>query len=90
MMELRYRKTWRLDKRNSRIIKHKENNNIVGVAIGRATYGQDARIMAAAPEMFNLLLDELFPSSNCGGLIDPSREIKIRTLLEWISEGAFE
>ena len=41
----------------------------------------DARLIAAAPEMYELLKEELIPISDYGGIVSLSREDKIRKLL---------
>ena len=41
----------------------------------------DARLIAAAPEMYELLKEELIPISDYGGILSLSREDKIRKLL---------
>ena len=39
------------------------------------------RLIAAAPEMYRLLKEELIPTSDYGGILSFSREAKIRTVL---------
>ena len=41
----------------------------------------NARLIAAAPEMYELLKEELIPTSDYGGILSFEREKKIRTLL---------
>ena len=45
---------------------------------------EDARLIAAAPEMYKLLKEELIPTSDYGGLLSLSREAKVSKLLAWI------
>lgn len=50
----------------------------------------NARLIAAAPEMYRLLKEvlmlkeELMPTSDCGGILSFSREMKIRAVLDSI------
>ncbi len=44
----------------------------------------NARLIAAAPEMYELLKGELIPTSDYGGIISFEREKKIKTLLAQI------
>ena len=50
----------------------------------------NARLIAAAPEMYRLLKEvlmlkeELIPTSDCGGILSFSREMKIRAVLACI------
>ena len=44
----------------------------------------NARLIAAAPEMYRMLREELIPSSDYGGLLSFSREAKVRELLDRI------
>ena len=53
------------------------------------TYGQgidenmaNARLIAAAPELYRMLREELIPTSDYGGLLSFSREAKVRELLD--------
>ena len=41
----------------------------------------NARLIAAAPEMYNLLKEELIPTSDYGGILSFSREAKVKELL---------
>ncbi len=41
----------------------------------------NAQLIAAAPEMYELLKEELIPTSDYGGILSFEREKKIRTLL---------
>ena len=41
---------------------------------------EDARLIAAAPEMYKLLKEELIPISDYGGILSFSREAKLREL----------
>ena len=41
----------------------------------------DARLIAAAPEMYRMLKEELIPTSDYGGLLSLSREAKVSKLL---------
>ena len=41
----------------------------------------NARLIAAAPEMYRLLKEELIPTSDYGGILSFSREAKIKELL---------
>lgn len=41
----------------------------------------NARLIAAAPEMYELLKEELIPNSDYGGIVSFSREAKVRELL---------
>ena len=40
----------------------------------------NARLMAAAPELYELLKEELIPTSDYGGILSFSREAKLRKL----------
>lgn len=44
----------------------------------------NARLMAAAPELYRLLKEELIPTSDYGGILSFSREAKVRELLDRI------
>ncbi|MBQ7594670.1 MAG: hypothetical protein IJU48_10000 [Synergistaceae bacterium] len=51
------------------------------------TFGQglddntaNARLIAAAPEMYRMLREELIPTSDYGGILSFSREAKLRKL----------
>ena len=54
--------------------------------IADSIYGDEtnARLIAASPEMYELLREELIPTSDYGGIVSFEREKKIRTLLAWI------
>ena len=41
----------------------------------------NARLIAAAPEMYELLKEELIPTSDYGGILSFSRENKVKELL---------
>ncbi len=41
----------------------------------------NARLIAAAPEMYEMLKEEIIPTSDYGGIISFEREKKIKTLL---------
>ncbi|MBQ9432948.1 MAG: hypothetical protein IJU26_01895 [Synergistaceae bacterium] len=41
----------------------------------------NARLIAAAPEMYRLLKEELIPTSDYGGILSFAREVKIRAVL---------
>ena len=44
----------------------------------------NARLIAAAPEMYKMLKEELIPTSDYGGVLSLSREAKVSKLLAWI------
>ena len=44
----------------------------------------NARLIAAAPELYRMLREELIPTSDYGGLLSFSREAKVRELLDRI------
>ena len=44
----------------------------------------DARLIAAAPEMYRMLREELIPTSDYGGMLSFSRESKVHKLLACI------
>lgn len=44
-------------------------------------YKANGRLIAAAPEMYELLLEELVPTSDYGGIVSFERERKIKELL---------
>ena len=50
----------------------------------------NARLIAAAPEMYELLKEELIPTSDYGGIISFEREKKIKTLLARIDDSCSE
>ena len=41
----------------------------------------DARLIAAAPELYKMLKEELIPTSDYGGILSFAREAKVRKLL---------
>ena len=45
----------------------------------------NARLIAAAPEMYELLKEELIPTSDYGGILSFSRETKVKELLARIN-----
>ena len=44
----------------------------------------DARLIAAAPELYELVKEELIPTSDYGGILSFSREAKIRAVINYI------
>ena len=52
-------------------------NEIVAFGI---TNKSDARLIAAAPEMYEMLKEELIPTSDYGGILSFSREDKLKKL----------
>ena len=54
--------------------------------IADSIYGDkaNARLIAAGPEMYELLREELIPTSDYGGIVSFERERKIKELLAWI------
>ena len=44
----------------------------------------NARLIAAAPELYRMLREELIPTSDYGGMLSLSREAKVHKLLAWI------
>ena len=44
----------------------------------------NARLMAAAQKLYNLVLEELIPTSDYGGIISFEREARIRKVLDYI------
>ena len=75
---------WAYDPTNGVI--HKDGKLIAEVAgAGGSNYLHDrgqanARLIAAAPEMYKLLKEELIPTSDYGGILSFSREAKLRKL----------
>ena len=52
---------------------------------GKETVRQaNARLIAAAPEMYRMLREELIPTSDYGGMLSFSRESKVHKLLACI------
>ena len=51
---------------------------VVEIQYGNKTNG---RLIAAAPEMYELLKEELIPTSDYGGVVSFERERKVRELL---------
>ncbi|MBQ3455816.1 MAG: hypothetical protein IJG36_05215 [Synergistaceae bacterium] len=44
----------------------------------------DARLIATAPELYELLKEELIPTSDYGGTLSFAREAKIRKVIDYI------
>ncbi len=44
----------------------------------------NARLIAAAPELYELVREELIPTSDYGGILSFAREAKVRKLLAYI------
>ena len=44
----------------------------------------NARLMAAAPELYKLVIEELIPTSDYGGILSFMREARIRKVLDFI------
>ena len=44
----------------------------------------NARLMAAAPKLYKLVIEELIPTSDYGGILSFAREAKIRKVLDYI------
>ena len=55
-----------------------------GEDVALARTESDARLIAAAPEMYKMLRKELIPTSDYGGMLSLSREAKVHKLLAWI------
>ena len=71
-----------------------ENNNAIhfwsiqsknGEQIGDCLMEANARLIAAAPEMYEMLKEELIPASDYGGILSFERERKVRELLARIN-----
>ncbi len=50
-------------------------------AVGFIRHEEDAKLVAAAPELYELVKEELIPTSDYGGILSFSREAKIKKLL---------
>ena len=48
---------------------------------------EDARLIVAAPRLYELLREELIPTSDYGGIVSFSREAKIRDVIESVNGG---
>ena len=53
----------------------------IGHFIGTISTEADARLIAAAPELYEMLREELIPISDYGGILSFSREAKVHKLL---------
>ena len=62
-----------------------DHKNIIAGIIRKLGYDDEVeangRLIAAAPEMYELLKEELIPTSDYGGILSFSRENKLRKLL---------
>ena len=71
-------------------LKQQKNKPAIIAVMHRCPYIKDkeqlanARLIAAAPDMYELLKEELIPTSDYGGIVSFEREKKIRTLLAQI------
>ena len=57
--------------------------NVLGYSLedGLAEIDANARLIAAAPEMYTLLKEELIPISDYGGILSFAREAKVKALI---------
>ena len=53
-------------------------------SIGYIFTEANARLIVAAPELYELVREELIPTSNYGGILSFAREAKVRKLLTYI------
>ena len=55
-----------------------------GEDVALARTEANARLIAAAPELYKMLKEELIPTSDYGGILSFAREAKVRKLLTYI------
>ena len=84
---------WTIDETTGDIMS--EQSRIARV-YGATEYNQEAnaeecmktaRLIATAPELYEMLKEELIPASDYGGLLSLSREARVRKLLARIDGG---
>ena len=67
------------------------NGEKIGLLYGLdKTIEEYARLIIAAPELYELVKEELIPTSDYGGTLSFSREAKIRAVLNCIDGKAYE
>lgn len=77
---------WRYVETNNTVVINDDRYTPVAFLLGcsmfsKQEYQANGRLIAAAPEMYELLKEELIPTSDYGGILSFEREKKIRTLL---------
>ena len=55
-----------------------------GICYNNPDSEANARLMAAAPELYKLVIEELIPTSDYGGILSFMREARIRKVLDFI------